>query len=416
MSFLASYKRFLSILALIAITMVLFTTCVSRQAEELSPVISLPDGNRLMGAQSCQSCHAGIYDNFIQTAHAKTSAPANKKTILGSFEEGKNVYSINYNDGVVMVENDSGLFQSNFINKKLAKPYKFGVVIGSGTRGQTYLYWSGNRLFQMAVSYFTLTDSWVNSPGNPEDFADFSRPIEKNCLSCHGSYVKLVSEPNAKFEEFDQKQFVYGINCEKCHGAGGRHVDFHTQNPGEKQARFIVNAAKLNQRQQIDACAVCHSGITNEMTSPFGFHTGDTIYHKPQQPSDSLSKPDVHGNQYGLLVKSKCYLESGSITCSTCHNPHNQQRGDNALFSQRCMSCHTPEKNNFCKMAPELGKDNLVSNCIDCHMPTRESEILNVKVFGEAKHKPAVLRTHQIAIYPEDAKRIVTFLQTEGKK
>lgn len=185
----------------------------------------------------------------MQTAHYKSSKPGDKKCILGSFEERKNVYSFNYNDGVVMVENDSGLFQSNFINKKLAKPYKFGMVIGSGTRGQTYLYWSGNCLFQMAISYFTQTDSWVNSPGNPEDFADFARPIEKNCLSCHGSYVKLISDPQKKYEEFDHNQIVYGINCEKCHGAGGRHVDFHTQNPAEKNAKFIVNAAKLSHRQ-----------------------------------------------------------------------------------------------------------------------------------------------------------------------
>ena len=352
----------------------------------------------------------------MQTAHYKSSKPGDKKCILGSFEERKNVYSFNYNDGVVMVENDSGLFQSNFINKKLAKPYKFGMVIGSGTRGQTYLYWSGNCLFQMAISYFTQTDSWVNSPGNPEDFADFARPIEKNCLSCHGSYVKLISDPQKKYEEFDHNQIVYGINCEKCHGAGGRHVDFHTQNPAEKNAKFIVNAAKLSHRQQIDACAVCHSGISNEMTAPYGFQTGDTIYHKPEIVTDSIFQPDIHGNQYGLLVKSKCFRVSGTITCSTCHNTHNQQRGDNAIFSQRCMSCHSEAKSNFCKMAPELGKENLVSNCIDCHMPTRESQVLNVKVYGEVKHKPAVLRTHQIAVYPEDTKKMMQFMHPSGGK
>jgi hypothetical protein len=352
----------------------------------------------------------------MQTAHEKSSRPGLKKYIKGSFEEGKNVYGFNLTDGVVMVENDSGLFQSNFINKKLEKPYKFGIVIGSGTRGQTYLYWADNRLFQMAISYFTQTDSWVNSPGSPEDFAKFTRPIERNCISCHGSYAKLISPPDQKFDEFERNQIVYGINCEKCHGAGGKHVDFHSQNPGEKTAKFIVNAAKLSQRQQLDACGVCHSGINNKMTSPFGFHIGDTIYHKPVVLSDSLAQPDVHGNQYNLLVKSKCFRESGTITCSTCHNVHEQQRGNAQLFSQKCMTCHTPEKNNFCKMAPEVGKDNLVGNCIDCHMPTRESQVLNVQVFGEARHKPAVLRTHQIAIYPEDTKKMLQFMQpAKGK-
>jgi hypothetical protein len=31
---------------------------------------------------------------------------------------------------------------------------QFGVVVGSGEKGQTYLYWSDDQLFQLPVSYW----------------------------------------------------------------------------------------------------------------------------------------------------------------------------------------------------------------------------------------------------------------------
>jgi hypothetical protein len=41
------------------------------------------------------------------------------------------------------------------------------LVFGSGRRGQTYLDWKGDLLFQLPVSYLTTPDRWVNTPGSP---------------------------------------------------------------------------------------------------------------------------------------------------------------------------------------------------------------------------------------------------------
>jgi Cytochrome c554 and c-prime len=400
MLFLRTNTRIISILLVFSGLVIFFTTCISKQAKDLQPAIALPNGNRLVGNDACQRCHADIYKNYLATAHQKTSAPANKQSILGSFEENKNSFVFNAQDGVVMVANDSGFFQSNFINRKLEKPYPFDIVIGSGTRGQSYLFWNGNNLFQLPISYFTATNSWANSPGFPQDYALFTRPINSSCLNCHHTYIKQLSNPTDQLELFDHNPMVYGISCERCHGAGGKHVDFHIDNPNEKLGKFIVNTAHMQQDQQLLACAACHSGLKPAKTVPTDL-----------SQNDSIITPDVHGNQFGLLLKSKCFREAGTITCSTCHNTHNQERGNLALFSQRCVSCHAPDKAHFCKMAGQISNQNLISNCIDCHMPTRESKILDVQVFGEAKHLPAVLRTHQIGIYPDDAKKFMQFIK-----
>jgi hypothetical protein len=50
------------------------------------------------------------------------------------------------------------------------------VVVGSGEKGQTYLYWNEDQLFQSPVSYWTRP-GWVDSPGYRDGFANFDRPI-----------------------------------------------------------------------------------------------------------------------------------------------------------------------------------------------------------------------------------------------
>jgi hypothetical protein len=75
------------------------------------------------------------------------------------------------------------------------------------------------------------------------------------------------------------------------------------------------------------------------------------------------------------------------------------------------MTCHTEAKGNFCKMTPELGAANLISNCIDCHMPAKESQVLNVKMEHEANHKPAVIHSHYISIYPDETRKMVEIIK-----
>ena len=52
-------------------------------------------------------------------------------------------------------------------------------------------------------------------------------------------------------------------------------------------------------------------------------------------------------------------------------------------------------------MAQTVGRDVVMKNCIDCHMPQKDSKALNVKIDGEMTHKPASIRTHFIAVYPD---------------
>ena len=52
------------------------------------------------------------------------------------------------------------------------------------------------------------------------------------------------------------------------------------------------------------------------------------------QRYDTSATAEVHGNQYGMLASSKCFIKS-EMTCSTCHRPHAAERGSAAAFCRK---------------------------------------------------------------------------------
>ncbi|MEJ7770032.1 MAG: multiheme c-type cytochrome, partial [Chitinophagaceae bacterium] len=288
---------------------------------------------------------------------------------------------------------------------------RMDIIFGSGSKGQSYLNCYNNRLLQMPITYFTAANQWSNSPGFP-DKAVFSRPVTSRCVECHSTYAQNISGPTSQWEEFDRNKILYGVDCEKCHGPAASHVQFQTQHPEEAKGKFIVNPAALSRQQNIDMCALCHGGSLSKTKPSFEFSVGDTLsnYFSIDTASKDATSIDVHGNQYGLLAASKCFKGS-NITCSSCHNTHENERGKLALFSKRCMNCHNNEHKNFCTMPGKEGV-SIVKNCIDCHMPKQPSRSIAVMLQGATTSTPALMRSHLIKIYPQETKKVLPFISS----
>jgi mono/diheme cytochrome c family protein len=391
---------------LIIITCVfILTRCINNDKTESNG--QLTGINQFAGSSKCAGCHQDIYKTHVQTAHFLSSTPAEEKYIKGSFAKDSNRYSYNPNLIVVMEKRDSGLFQVVYFHgeEKIALPFQ--LVIGSGAKGQTFIHTKGNRFFQLPISYFTAADQWTNSPGFPNTVV-FDRPITSRCLECHVSYVERTSAPNKEPEEFDSRQVLYGVDCEKCHGPAKEHITFHTENPNETKGKYIIDPRGFSRQQSLDMCAICHGGKMTKLKPSFEFTAGDKLsdYFKIDTSSTMASNfgnMDVHGNQYGLLKASQCFIQSNTMTCGSCHNPHENERGRIELFSQRCISCHSPGHDNICKMTEEIGA-SITSNCIDCHMPKQRSMAIALQIAGEEVPKAALIRSHLIGIYPEETK------------
>ena len=309
-----------------------------------------------------------------------------------------------------MEKREDGFYQVEYFRETEKKAHRFDIVIGSGTMGQSYLYWMNNHLFQLPITYFTAANAWSNSPGFPDKVL-FNRIITSRCMECHTTFAKPISEPDKDPEEFANDKIIFGVDCEKCHGPAQKHVEFHTQNPSQLIAKYIINPAKLTKQQNLDLCASCHGGRLQKIKPSFEFTVGNNLadYFKLDTSAPDPKNIDVHGNQYGLLRASKCFRMSNTMTCITCHNAHENEKGKITLFSQRCMTCHNNEHQNFCKLSKTMGSA-ITANCVDCHVLLKPSKVIAVQLEGGNMPIAALIRSHFINVYPEETKKVMAFI------
>ncbi len=350
-----------------------------------------------LGSHACAECHTERHASFSKTAHHRTSRPPSERSIHGQFAPGHNELKTQFpNLRFEMTREEDRFFQNLYIEeagKIYSHRFPFGVVIGSGKIAQTYLHWIGDASYQMHVSYFRDNTTWTNSPGYPDGTADFARPVLPRCFECHVTYIA----PNpASVNSYDKQSLIYGVSCERCHGPGRDHVAHHRNHPELVTAAFIENPAKLSRERNVDICSQCHSGGGVSLTPPFSFRPGDELSQHLKLEEVSRSTGSVHaGNQRVRMKLSRCYTESDTLTCTSCHNPHVEERGNTVLFSERCINCHQPES---CGLSEKLGT-GIRKNCIDCHMRLRDDEGTRVETPNHVRFPQ--LRDHLIAIWPE---------------
>lgn len=371
-----------------------------------------PRGEMFIGSASCRQCHKSIYDSYVVTAHYKSTQISSDKNIQGSFIHGKNAFTVNPETQIVMEHRDSGTFQVLYINGKEKEIHRMDITFGT-KHAQTFLYWHGNKTFELPISYYTSVQSWASSPGYPS-VLNFIRPINKGCFECHSSYIGSNSiEANQVIEEaLNKSSLITGIDCERCHGPATNHVNYHLAYPDVKEAKYMVTSNTLSRQQKLDACAVCHSGNDKKKEiSSFSFKMGDTLANLflPWATRSKITTGfDVHGNQYQLLSESKCFLKSKTLGCVTCHNPHTDKSSDLNEYSKKCLSCHQDTDHSSLKM-DEATASAIKANCIDCHMPEQASRAITFQVSGSDSISSYLLRTHKIAVYHE--KKIGNILQ-----
>ncbi len=356
------------------------------------------------GTESCKSCHADVYHQFVHTLHFKTAALPGQESILGSFAKDKNLYWYSPVTKVQLEMRDSGYFQVAYHKgeEKLAMPMNY--VVGSGNKGQSFISWKGNRLVQLPITYFTAADAWSISPGYPPGKVMLDKPITARCLECHFTYAQPQQRSVLEPTEFHKDKMIEGITCERCHGPAKAHADYHTLHPVETQAKFIQSLKSLTTSQSRDLCALCHGGNISKTQPSFSYQAGMRLsdyfdIHPIDLKSVTNGNVDVHGNQAGLLQSSKCY-SSAKMTCLSCHDVHQDKRGDLSWYSQKCIACHHLED---AAMETITHKKivNLQSNCIDCHMPSAASRVITVFVQGEETPRASKVRTHFISRYQD---------------
>ncbi len=386
--------------------------------EQPASSVPAPSGNNrssYVGASTCGKCHQAVFESFRQTSHYLTSQLPQANSIRGSFASDQNLLRTRNPDlWFEMRALEDGFFQTAWSREKgriVPRTERMDIVVGSGKMGQTYLYWRGSELFQLPVSYFTQAKRWINSPGYPDGQAYFDRPVNSRCLECHATFFEVVSEEDPMrpylSNVYRQDHYLLGVTCESCHGPGGLHSNNPLERSDSGATADIVHPGKLDRQLRMTLCAQCHSGHLVPRNGPFSFRPG-------QGPEafiavESLRARNSGGvhttNQPDRLRRSRCFQESGSLTCMSCHDPHHLERGNRQLFSRRCMTCHQPQ---VCGMAATLG-DTIEGNCIDCHMPVQRD--LRTPMETAGGFEAPRMRDHNVAIYRTIAKDLLKQFQ-----
>jgi hypothetical protein len=361
------------------------------------------------GTDTCRPCHARQFRTFPQSAHWLTSAAVSPRTVAAGFPRRPiEIPSSNPELRFVIGARDGSLFQTAITGlgaNERPQTERVAVVVGSGKRGQSFLWRRGPELFQLPLSYWTEARRWAISPGFSDQESNFSRSVTPACLDCHATAIDSLPEADS---HYDLQHALLGVGCEKCHGPAAAHVTARRSGSllPPSGGPDVVNPARFSREQHVDLCGSCHGARISGR--PFSYVPGDPVQW-PRRPStqrtasDGGSRPqstvaialDSHGQQATALRESRCFLGS-SMTCETCHEAHVTQR-DPRVLSARCQTCHEPQA---CGAFAREGR-RVVGRCVDCHMPVQDSGvILSTGAAGTIRVK---MRSHRIAVYREAA-------------
>ena len=355
-----------------------------------------------MGDSTCLSCHTDKA-SYEGTAHRLTSRHPSRAALAGHFTGSSSVLRTpNPALHFRMSADSTGFYQTAVEGTgkdTTTRTERVGYVAGSNRKGQSYLYWRGDSLYQMPISYWKTLDTWINSPGPgyTDGRANFDRPVAPRCFECHATWIESKADLST-VNRFDSTGAILGITCERCHAAGREHVARERSMLRAARGPAIVNPARLTRERQMDACAQCHGGLGTPRLPSFTYVAG----HKLENFVTLTAPPpeatvDVHGNQVALLQRSRCY-QASQMTCLTCHDVHATQR-DTRQLSGKCLTCHQEQS---CKLFPTQGHA-LAGRCVDCHMPLQSSNLIVSALEGTQKR--ATVRSHWIKVYPDSAVR-----------
>lgn len=208
-------------------------------------------------------------------------------------------------------------------------------AFGAGAQGITPVGTVDGQYIEHRVSWYRRPSAGALTLGHP---ARPSRNVQAalgvaqseteitRCFQCHATNV--LPGP-------DLSAMTPGVQCERCHGAAGSHA--------KDPARFPLRAPRG--RDGLAICAGCHRSIAPSAQSD------------APEVDDPLS---IRFQPIGLMA-SRCFKLSGSLTCTTCHDPHENARPA-AVYTAVCLGCHkSATAGRTCQRASGRA-------CVVCHM------------------------------------------------
>jgi hypothetical protein len=334
---------------------------------------------RYVGDEACADCHRGICDSYHRHPMGRSLAPAVGPARPGSTAEHLRASFEALGFQYTAERRGDGLFHRETVPAPAGEAgdsveAEVRFVLGSGTRGESYLVAQDGYVFQSPVSWYRQKGVWDLAPGYRERNEHFDRPVIPACLFCHCNRVEPVEGTINRYREPIFRGEAIG--CERCHGPGELHVrrrQTAETAPGDRDDT-IVNPADLEPALREAVCEQCHlQGQVRVL--PRGREVFDYRPGLPLQLFWAVFElaQDGRGSRRAVgqveqMHESKCFRSSGgALGCSSCHDPHRQppEKERAAYYAARCASCH---RDRGCSL-PLADRRQKGDDCAACHMP-----------------------------------------------
>lgn len=360
-------------------------------------VISIPGVYGGESSRVCAGCHREIWDTYRRTGMGKSFYRPSPDKMVEDFAPKSTYYHQPSDSYFVMIHRGDEYYQRRYqLDAKGQQIHimekRVDYIMGSGSHARTYLHRTGaGTLVELPLAWYAEKGGyWAMNPGyDRQDHDGFRRPITYDCLFCHNAYPKIPDgHEKLLAEPVYEGALPEGIDCQRCHGSGSRHVQLAGTGRATKEAvrSAIINPARLSTDRQLEICMSCHLETTSfplpnvlqrYERGPFSFRPGEPLSdfilnfdHAPDTGRED--KFEIVSSAYRLR-KSACFLKSGGkMLCTTCHNPHNVPRGEEAVqhYNGVCRECHSASFQQI--VAARQHTDT--TNCVSCHMPKRRTE------------------------------------------
>ncbi len=357
-------------------------------------------GVQYVGSEKCIECHREEHRSYLDTTHSVAAEPTNAenepKPSSFRHQYSGHTYEAAVRNGELL--HREIIYRGNGQRRSLTE-YPIVFSIGSGAHGKSYLFRDGNYWTQSPISWFTGSQDWGMSPGYDRPLhVSFRRKVSSGCVFCHvGNIDRKQGNP------FDFDILETTIGCERCHGPGQLHVQKYRDQPEATAANdssqpddTIVNPANLTRELSEAVCQQCHLQAAakvevagkNEWDFRPGLPLTDFRIDYQYRLGDDSMKIVGHVEQMHM---SGCYQQTESLTCVSCHNPHDVVKAEDRVDHYRsiCLDCHEDQS---CGKPHEQRMRLADNSCYQCHMPKADTNVVH-----------AAFHHHRIGIHdPED--------------
>ncbi len=372
----------------------------------------------------CNGCHRAIWETYRRTGMARSFYRPSAAITVEDYNNKNTFYHRASDSYFSMLQRDGKFYQRryqvDFAGRQVNVMEKqVDFILGSGNHARAYLHrTTRNTLVEMPLAWYAEKGGyWAMNPGyDRPDNDGFRRPISYACMFCHNGYPPIPAGHEQPFAEpVYLSSLPEGIDCQRCHGPGDKHAQLASTTGVSLDIvrKAIINPARLTPRRQIEACMVCHLESTSfPLPNAIERYERGPFSYRPGEPLGSFISNFDHAagqgrqNKFEIvsaayrLRRSACFLKSnGKLLCTTCHNPHDIPRGEEAArhYTAVYRQCHASAFNRLV----ESGNHPRSADCIGCHMPKRRTEdVVHVVVTDHyiQRRKPA---TDLLAEMPE---------------